>query len=60
MNNDNSDRRLGMTGPVDGERRSALVAMAKGLAYVPPVVATFVMGGMSTRAVAAYVTNLPA
>jgi hypothetical protein len=45
---------------VDAARRSALVAMARGLAYVPPVVATFAMGGMSARASAtkAYVTNL--
>ncbi|MGP8124181.1 MAG: hypothetical protein ACLP8B_27135 [Xanthobacteraceae bacterium] len=58
MDNDSGDRRLGVTEPVDGERRSALLAMAKGLAYVPPVVATFAMGGMSARAATAYVTNL--
>lgn len=44
---------------VDERRRSALIAMAKGLAYVPPAVATFAMGGLPARAVPAYVTNLP-
>lgn len=44
---------------VDVQRRSALLAMAKALAYVPPAMATFAMGGMSARAVGSYVTNLP-
>ncbi|MDR3466119.1 MAG: hypothetical protein P4M07_09260 [Xanthobacteraceae bacterium] len=43
---------------VDAERRSALIAMARGMAYVPPVVATFAMGGLSPRAAHAYVTNI--
>jgi hypothetical protein len=42
---------------VDAARRSALVAMAKGMAYVPPLVATFAMGGLSVREAHAYVTN---
>ena len=57
MNNEGGDRRLGVTEPVDGERRSALLAMAKGLAYVPPVVATFAMGGLSAHAAHCYSVN---
>jgi len=57
MSDDVGDRRLGVTGPVDGERRSALLAMAKGLAYVPPAVATFAMAGLSVREAHAYVAN---
>jgi len=49
----------GTAEPVDGERRSALLAMAKGLAYVPPAVATFAMAGLSVREAHAYVTNTP-
>ncbi|MDR3466121.1 MAG: hypothetical protein P4M07_09270 [Xanthobacteraceae bacterium] len=45
---------------VDADRRSTLAAMAKVMAYVPPAIATFAMGGMSARAVQAYVTNIPA
>jgi hypothetical protein len=48
----------GATGPVDERRRTVLLTMAKGLAYVPPVVATFAMGGMSARATPAYVANV--
>ncbi|MDR3466120.1 MAG: hypothetical protein P4M07_09265 [Xanthobacteraceae bacterium] len=59
MSNDSLDTKASVTGPADAERRSALLAMAKGLVYVPPVVATFAMGGLSARAAAAYVTNLP-
>ncbi|MGO9361824.1 MAG: hypothetical protein ACLP1D_29765 [Xanthobacteraceae bacterium] len=42
---------------VDAERRSALLTMAKVMTYVPPVVATFAMGGLSVREAHAYVTN---
>ncbi|MGO9361822.1 MAG: hypothetical protein ACLP1D_29755 [Xanthobacteraceae bacterium] len=58
MSNDILEGTPSAAEPVDGERRSALLAMAKGLAYVPPMVATFAMGGMSARATTAYVTNL--
>ncbi|MDR3466122.1 MAG: hypothetical protein P4M07_09275 [Xanthobacteraceae bacterium] len=58
MTDDNGDRRLDAAEPADLERRSALLAMAKVMAYVPPAVATFAMGGMSARAAAAYLTNL--
>ncbi|MGO9361823.1 MAG: hypothetical protein ACLP1D_29760 [Xanthobacteraceae bacterium] len=57
MSNDILENRASGTEPVDGERRSALLAMAKGLAYVPPMVATFAMGGLSARAAPAYVAN---
>jgi hypothetical protein len=42
---------------VDAQRRSALLAMAKVMAYVPPAVATFAMGGLSARAAGCYSVN---
>ena len=42
---------------VDEERRSALFAMAKAMAYIPPIVATFAMGGLSIREAHAYGPN---
>lgn len=43
---------------VDEARRSAMLTMAKVMAYVPPAVATFAMGGLSIREAHAYVVNL--
>jgi hypothetical protein len=42
---------------IDTERRAALLSMAKMMAYVPPVVATFAMGGLSVREAHAYFIN---
>ena len=42
---------------VDEQRRSALFAMAKAMAYIPPIVATFAMGGLSIREAHAYGPN---
>jgi hypothetical protein len=44
---------------VDEQRRAAMFGMARTLSYVPPVVASFTMGGLSIREAHAYVTNLP-
>ena len=44
---------------VDEQRRAAMFGMARTLSYVPPVVASFAMGGLSIREAHAYVTNLP-
>jgi hypothetical protein len=57
MNEDSGDHRICATEPVDAARRSALLAMAKGLAYVPPMVATFAMGGRSAHAIHCYSVN---
>jgi hypothetical protein len=43
---------------VDEQRRTALVAMAKVMTYVPPAVATFAMGGLTVREAHAYALNL--
>lgn len=45
------------TKQVDEKRRSALLGMGKAMAYVPPLVATFAMGGMSIREAHAYTVN---
>lgn len=42
------------TEKVDDSRRSAMLAMAKALAYVPPAVATFALTTWSTREAQAY------
>jgi len=44
-------------GQVDEQRRAALFTMSKAMAYVPPVVATFAMGGLSIREAHAYTGN---
>jgi hypothetical protein len=44
---------------VDQQRRAAMFSLASTLSYVPPVVASFAMGGLSIREAHAYVTNLP-
>jgi hypothetical protein len=41
----------------DLERREAMFTMGKIMAYVPPVVATFAMGGLSIREAHAYGEN---
>jgi len=44
-------------GQVDESRRAAVLGMAKGAAYVAPVVISFAMQGLSVREAHAYVTN---
>jgi hypothetical protein len=43
--------KVGVSGaqPVDEKRRAAIFTMANAMAYVPPIVTTFAMGGMSIR-----------
>lgn len=43
---------------IDDARRSAMLTMAKVMAYVPPAVATFAMGGLSIREAHAYAPNV--
>jgi hypothetical protein len=43
---------------VDEQRRAALFSMAGSLSYVPPVIASFVLGGLSIREAHAYGTNI--
>jgi hypothetical protein len=44
---------------IDQQRRAALFSMAGSLSYIPPVIASFAIGGLSVREAHAYVTNLP-
>ncbi len=55
---ENTENGSGKTDQVDEQRRSAMFKMAGVMAYVPPAVATFAMGGMSIREAHAYGTNV--
>jgi len=51
------DKQTAATDQVDEQRRAAVFTMANMMAYVPPVVATFAMGGLSIREAHAYGAN---
>jgi len=43
---------------VDQQRRAALFSMAGSMSYVPPVIASFALGGLSIREAHAYGANI--
>lgn len=57
MSESNSENKPEAVEKVDEQRRAAMFTMANAMAYVPPVVATFAMGGMSVREAHAYSSN---